>query len=480
MRTSETRWIKHFDFIILDILIIEIMYASANIWRNGQRALHNSLYQNTMLFILFIGIMLDVLFPFLRDVLKRSVGKELQMCALYSTGVVAALAIYQFLLKAGERYSRSMFLVFWAGSILVIFVVHLLYRWILKKFVIKKEKLPKLLLITERERVARTVQQLNEQDVNSFKLEGICLTDREEAGQEWISAAKSMTGVDILDTVTIPDNTDTIFAFIQNRVIDDVLIDIHEISLAEKLVQEMMNMGLNVHICLSRTFGKMPNQSIGEIAGRPVVSSSVQPVSALQMAVKRLMDILGGLIGLAITGVLYLIFAPQIKKQSPGPAFYSQIRVGKNGRRFRMYKFRSMYPDADKRKAELMAQNKMDGFMFKMDDDPRIFPVGRFIRKYSIDEFPQFWNVLKGDMSLVGTRPPTEDEWEQYDPRHRARMSMKPGITGLWQVSGRSDITDFEEVVALDVSYIRTWSIWNDIRILGKTISVVLTGKGSE
>lgn len=480
MMNIRTQWIKHLDFMLLDILIIELTYAFANIWRNGHYALHNPIYQNTMLFIFFVAVLLDLLFPFLRDVLKRTIGKELQMCAMYASVIVAALAIYQFLQKAGERYSRSMFLFFWAGSIVALFTIHLIYRFILKKLVIKKERLPKLLLITERERVLRTVERLREQDENTFKLEGICLTDRDETPSEWLVKVKDKVDVDILDNVNILDDPEVVFTFIQNRVIDDVLIDIHEISLAEKLVQEMMNMGLNVHISLSRTFGKMPNQSMGMVAGRPTISSSVQPVSGFQMALKRLMDIVGGSIGIAITGILYVIFAPQIKKQSPGPAFYSQIRVGKNGRRFRMYKFRSMYPDADARKAELMEQNKMEGFMFKMDNDPRIFPIGHFIRKYSIDEFPQFWNVLKGDMSLVGTRPPTEDEWEQYDPRHRARLGMKPGVTGLWQVSGRSDITDFEKVVALDVTYIRTWSILNDIRILCKTVKVVLSGDGSE
>lgn len=135
--------------------------------------------------------------------------------------------------------------------------------------------------------------------------------------------------------------------------------------------------------------------------------------------------------------------------------------------------------DAEERKKELMAQNKMNGLMFKMDDDPRIFPVGRIIRKLSIDEFPQFWNILKGDMSLVGTRPPTVDEFEQYEARHKVRLSIKPGLTGMWQVSGRSDITDFEEVVALDDKYIAEWNLRLDIKILWKTVLVVLGNKGA-
>ena len=191
------------------------------------------------------------------------------------------------------------------------------------------------------------------------------------------------------------------------------------------------------------------------------------------------MDILGALAGLLLTGIAYLIFAPVIRRQSPGPVFFSQERVGRNGRIFHIYKFRTMYMDAEERKKELMEQNKMKGFMFKMDNDPRIIPIGRFLRKSSIDEFPQFWNVLKGDMSLVGTRPPTVDEYKQYEMRHRKRLAMRPGITGMWQVSGRSDIVDFEEIVALDAKYITDWSLRTDLKIIWKTVKIVLKQDGA-
>lgn len=198
-----------------------------------------------------------------------------------------------------------------------------------------------------------------------------------------------------------------------------------------------------------------------------------------QLFMKRLMDITGSIIGLFITGILFLVLAPVIYIQSPGPIFFLQERVGRNGRKFRMYKFRSMYMGAEERKQELMDQNKMNGLMFKMDNDPRIIPIGRFIRKFSIDEFPQFWNVLKGDMSLVGTRPPTVDEFEQYEEHHKVRLSIKPGLTGMWQVNGRSDITDFEEIVQLDNQYIAEWNLRLDLKILFKTVGVVLGSKGS-
>lgn len=174
-----------------------------------------------------------------------------------------------------------------------------------------------------------------------------------------------------------------------------------------------------------------------------------------------------------------IIFGPIIYIQSPGPIFFSQERIGRNGRRFKIYKFRSMYPDAEERKKELMAQNKMQGLMFKMDNDPRIIPIGHFMRKTSLDEFPQFLNVLKGDMSLVGTRPPTVDEYEQYEMHHKARLAVKPGLTGMWQISGRSDIVDFEEVVRLDTKYISEWNIGLDIKILLQTVKTVLKREGS-
>ena len=196
--------------------------------------------------------------------------------------------------------------------------------------------------------------------------------------------------------------------------------------------------------------------------------------------VKRLMDIVGSLIGCVLTLLITPFVALAIKIDSPGPVFFSQTRIGKNGRRFKIWKFRSMYIDAEARKKELEAQNEIKGLMFKMEDDPRITKVGKFIRKTSIDETPQFFNILVGDMSLVGTRPPTEDEFEQYNGYYRRRMSITPGLTGMWQVSGRSDIQDFEEIVKLDLEYIDNWSLLLDIKILFKTVFIVLGRKGSK
>ncbi|MCR5598676.1 MAG: sugar transferase [Lachnospiraceae bacterium] len=184
--------------------------------------------------------------------------------------------------------------------------------------------------------------------------------------------------------------------------------------------------------------------------------------------------------GIIILLIFYPFVAIAIKLESKGPVIFKQERVGRSGRKFMMYKFRSMYVDAEERKKELYDKNEMEGLMFKMKDDPRITKVGRFLRKTSIDELPQFFNILKGDMSMVGTRPPTVDEYEKYNAHYRRRLSITPGLTGMWQVSGRSDITDFDEVVRLDLEYIDQWSLLLDCKILLQTVGVVLFGKGSK
>ena len=194
---------------------------------------------------------------------------------------------------------------------------------------------------------------------------------------------------------------------------------------------------------------------------------------------KRVFDIIFSSMALLCLSPIFIITVIWIKLEDKGPAFYKSKRVGSNYKVFDFYKFRSMYMDAEERKKELESQNEMNGFMFKMKDDPRITKVGKFIRKTSIDELPQFYNVLKGDMSLVGTRPPTVDEFRQYESHQKRRLSAKPGITGLWQVSGRNEIKDFEDVVKLDVQYIDNWSIGLDIKIILKTIKVVFE-KGGE
>jgi lipopolysaccharide/colanic/teichoic acid biosynthesis glycosyltransferase len=270
------------------------------------------------------------------------------------------------------------------------------------------------------------------------------------------------------------------YKYITKNVVDEVLIFAnHYNELIYEIEETCISMGVVVHYVLGERKCKYPKKEIVEEFGQyKIVTSGLNVICIRQLFVKRLIDICGSLVGLLITGICYLFVAPMILIESPGPIFYSQTRVGANGRTFKIYKFRSMYPDAEKRKAELMSRNKMDGLMFKMDNDPRIIKrIGQFIRSTSIDELPQMWNVLKGDMSLVGTRPPTLEEFNAYSFHHKSRLAMKPGITGLWQISGRSEFTNFEEIVALDNKYISEWRMGSDVKILFKTVMVVF-GRG--
>lgn len=298
-----------------------------------------------------------------------------------------------------------------------------------------------------------------------------------------------------IDHIPVMAYGDDIIDCIRKSAIDEVFIFDEEDQKAEisKIIEELAEMGVSVHLNLrsienlekklsddSQKYIPKMNVRLGFIEKYPMAILEPPVMKLRYEYLKRCLDIMGGIVGAIIAIILYFCVGLAIKMDSPGPIIFAQERIGKNGRRFKMFKFRSMYQDAEARKVELMKQNEMNGLMFKMKDDPRITKVGKFIRKTSLDEFPQFFNVLLGDMSLVGTRPPTVNEFREYSNYHKRRLSMKPGITGMWQVSGRSDITDFEEVVKLDCKYIDNWSLGLDFKILVKTVLAVVMRKGSE
>jgi len=250
-----------------------------------------------------------------------------------------------------------------------------------------------------------------------------------------------------------------------NEIKDYVLV-CEEMGITSRVLLELSDLTTSrVHVASLGTFPMLTVHSVS--------------LNNLQLFLKRTLDIIGALVGIILTSVIWMVAAIAIKLDSEGPVFYYQNRVGMNGRIFKLYKFRSMQINADERKKELASQNEMSGdLMFKLKNDPRVTTVGKFIRKASIDELPQFFNVLKGDMSLVGTRPPTVDEVSHYKNYHRRRISIKPGITGMWQVSGRNAITNFDEVVTLDTKYIDQWSVWLDFKIMLKTVFVVFAKRG--
>ena len=325
----------------------------------------------------------------------------------------------------------------------------------------------KVMIVTTKNKAADAVRKMKEKDIWFYQVNSLAILDEDQIGA-------------VIEGIPVNAGYKEMFESARLGVLDDVLIDMpHDYQYMKDIINSFQDMGVRIHINLQDFELKLPNERVERIGGFTVITSDANVRSQLQLLIKRVMDIFGSIVGLLITGIVSVFLAPAIKIESRGPVFFSQTRVGKNGRKFKIYKFRSMYADAEERKKELMANNKMQGNMFKMDNDPRITKVGKFIRKTSLDELPQFWNVLKGDMSLVGTRPPTVDEFEKYQIRHKKRLSIKPGITGLWQVSGRNDVTDFEKVVELDNEYIDNWNLGVDVKLILLTVWVVLTRRGA-
>ncbi|HPR63124.1 MAG TPA: sugar transferase [Thermoanaerobaculia bacterium] len=264
------------------------------------------------------------------------------------------------------------------------------------------------------------------------------------------------------------------------EVVDDVIFVVNRRKLEDlrDALLTCQDVGVNTRIALHTIPVLGGTIHLEEIDHTPLLSLSRTPSNLFALLIKRLIDLVLSLTFSILSLPLAALFALFIKWETPGPVIYRQIRVGLNGRRFKLYKFRTMQADADQRLEEVRHLNEMDGPVFKSKSDPRITKVGRFLRKFSFDELPQLWNILKGDMSIVGPRPPIPEEVEQYEKWQRRRLSMKPGLTCLWQVSGRNKL-DFQKWMELDLAYIDNWSLWLDAVIMLKTIPAVLLGRGA-
>lgn len=465
-------WLKHGDFIILDILCIQIALLVAYMFRNGfEFPWKNDTYQQMAFILTIMDIVVVFFMQSYKGILRRGYFREFKETLLHVSATITGFILFNFITKSGQQYSRMVVVLMWEIAIILCYMIRVWRKKVLKSRAALTQKGKKALVILSDYAMAETFAgRISKNNYSDRKLAGIIVTDRDLTGQ-------TIKGIPV-----VADRKNAVNYLCQNWVDEVITCYNNNEDVINPILEDCREMGITVHIALTKCGIEGAKRRIENVGGYTVVTNYITSASNRQIFLKRLMDICGGIVGCIITLILFLFVAPAIYIKSPGPIFFSQIRVGKNGKKFRIYKFRSMYMDAEERKKELMKQNKVkDGMMFKMDNDPRIIKgIGNFIRKTSIDEFPQFFNVLKGDMSLVGTRPPTVDEWEKYEKHHRVRMAIKPGLTGMWQVSGRSSITDFEEVVALDLKYIREWSIGLDIRILLKTVKIVLTGSGSQ
>jgi len=466
------KWMKHLDFMAVDIICLELAFAvSCILWIGPGFPYGEESYRTIMVFLCLISVCGGLLEEGYRDILKRGHMEELKAAVIHACIVGAGILICLFFLKLSEAVSRAAMLIFPFLSAAFLYVGRTALKLFLRSHRGSISGKRSILLVGCGENYRQIVDDFMDGPEGSLTVSQVALMDAEGEMPEEYRGVGMVFG------------EEAILSYIWQVPVDEVFIALPmRFPFPDNIIQNCMLAGITVHMELAKMSGRSPNRFVENLAGYTVMTDSFRIVTPGQMFLKRSMDIVGAFVGCALTGVLFLFLAPAIYISSPGPVFFRQTRIGKNGRRFTLYKFRSMYPDAEERKKDLLRKNGVrDGMMFKLDDDPRIIRgVGKFIREYSLDEFPQFFNVLKGEMSLVGTRPPTVDEWEKYQPAQRVRLAIKPGITGLWQVSGRSKIRDFEKVVELDKSYIMNWSLWLDVRILIKTVGVVLKRDGAK
>ena len=440
-------WFLDMATILLSYLIVTYLRFAEN--RDyGDRTQH---YLVGVLFLLFCTIY-TFFIDWNRDILTRGYLKEAFEVLKFMVIMMPFVLSVAYFLRWADTLSRFVIIHFTWSCTLLMFVMHILFKRVMRRVITSEKLVVRLLVVSARERMDRVVQSLEHLNDEGYRVVATRFLEDENITEEM---------------VTVP--------------FDEVFIDAPDLpqERVRHLIEGFEEMGVVCHYNLSLPDAGDAATKVASFGDYTVVSYTMFKSSYKRLLIKRVLDILGGLIGSILMILLSVFIIPAIKLESKGPAFFSQTRVGKNGRRFTIYKFRSMYQDAEERLKELQALNEVEGPMFKMENDPRVTKVGRFLRKTSLDELPQFFNILKGDMSLVGTRPPTEKEFERYNEHYRRRISMTPGLTGLWQVSGRSDIENFDEVVRLDLRYIDNWSLMLDFKILFQTIGVVLKGSGA-
>ena len=463
MNKSFDHYLKKFGILALDIGCILIALSLAYF----VYPLNTMPMSNYLIILLLLALGYNFVNSQNRNLFARGYLIELKEVIVYNIYLLCGLVLIAFFWKKLETTSRLLTSYFFCFNIVIMYLSRVLVKVLLRRMYNDDPKKTKGILMV--------VEKGQEALLDTFRsgltynVIGTLIVDRDQ-----------VTGT--VDGNKISCTLDKLVNTVVTYQIDDVVFKLPgqgQKALFE-LITDFEDMGANCHYALDVPTGARGNATMEMFGEMFMATYTLRTQSTWQLVIKRVMDICGAVVGLILCGIISIFLVPAIKLDSPGPAIFSQIRIGKNGRRFKFYKFRSMYVDAEERKKELMKNNEMDGLMFKMEDDPRITKVGKFIRKTSLDEFPQFWNVLVGDMSLVGTRPPTEDEFNKYNGHYKRRLMMTPGITGLWQVSGRSSITDFDEVVKLDLEYIDNWSLLGDIKILFKTVISVIKRDGAE
>ncbi len=468
----KNKMIEAYSILLIDLLCVLISYGFSVYIRFHvirQEQYPRDFHITVGAYIVALCLLYSLLFDANSNFFYRGWLRELYYTVRYTLIIVVGLVVVLYLTQQSYEFSRLIYSVFLALNIVITYSAHMAFKKVMWKYYRGSAGSTKMLVVTLDITADEVIGSLLQGKEWYYDITAAAVYDADRAGGS-------------IRSVPVVASKKNLYDVVVQMLVDEVFICLPGVPALEirDMIRRFEEMGLVCHYNVDIFSRSNPNTYVQKMAGYSVISFALKTMDSRRLLIKRMMDIFGGALGLAVTGVLTPFVALAIKLDSPGPVFFSQIRIGKNGRRFRIWKFRSMYVDAEERKKELESQNEVKGLMFKMEDDPRITRVGKFIRRTSIDETPQFLNILLGNMSLVGTRPPTEDEFEQYTGYYRRRMSITPGLTGMWQVSGRSDIRDFEQIVKLDLEYIDNWSLGLDIKILFKTVFAVLGRKGSK
>lgn len=387
-----------------------------------------------------------------------------------ATTASAFLLILVSTLLVFSRISREAVVYFWLTTTALCVLNRVLLRWVLMEVRRSGYNFRHVLILGYNDKAIRMAERIDANQVLGYKIVGFIAEQPDPASRPPFSNSHPVLG-------SLPD----LQAILEKGPVDEIILcipfmeHIDAIKDAVRLAQEL---GIVVRLFPDQESSHLLSRLHVERFEGDYVITLFREQMLMQLLLKRLMDIALSLLGLLVLSPLLVTIALIIKFTSPGPVLFAQERVGMNKRRFKLLKFRSMYADAEKRRRELEHLNEMDGPVFKIKNDPRVTPIGRFIRKTSIDELPQLVNVFRGQMSLVGPRPPLLSEVDRYEWLYRRRLSIKPGITCLWQISGRNEIT-FKQWMEMDKEYIDNWSFWLDVKILAKTIPAVLFRKGA-
>ena len=473
-------------FVILfaDLICIAVsVFAADFLWHDVLRNISRGGTKYSTLFWLLAAVYL-VQFLFTRSIGNFYVrGHLLEMWAVVKNNGLLMLGITMvlFFLKRSTFYSRMVLGIFVILNCLLMWAAHELLKRMLPvvyKAMVNKHN---AIIVGSRRFVEDILEEaaITKDFSTEFVGKSLVKDSLEENEERALDCSKADNGGSF-DSIPEISEIDTLTEFCRGASVDEVIVEMTGENRKKlmPIIDELAQAGIVIkYRSKLPSLSAMPCQAVSKAGNYFVATYASRTVSTGNLMLKRAFDIFAGLFGSVITLVLMIFIAPAIRFESEGPVLFKQERVGRNGRKFTIYKFRSMYKDAEERKRELMAKNEMGDKMFKMEDDPRITKVGKFLRKTSLDEFPQFFNVFMGDMSLVGTRPPTIDEFERYNLNQKSRLSFRPGLTGLWQVSGRNAVKDFDDVVALDMEYIRNWSPLLDMKIIFKTIPAMFSGK---